>query len=96
MKLTLKYEGTTYALRLDDPDATSAIVLEAVCPKCGSSEWYVKGTGKRPGLDDRSYEADAVAMCCGARVGTIRAAVETIFGVREDRAVLEFGRARVY
>lgn len=96
MRLTLKYEGKTHTLRLEEPDSPRALVVDAVCPMCGAVEWYVQGRGKRPGLDDRSYDADAVSVCCGARAGTIRAGVDTIFGVTEDRNVLEMGRARVY
>lgn len=70
-------------------------VVEGVCPKCGAAPLKVQGTGRRPSADDRAWEADAVAVCCGAYVGTLRAEVNTLFGVREDRAVLE-GRCRVY
>jgi len=65
------------------------------CPHCAHAPLQVQGTGKRPSEDDRAYEADAVSVCCSRPVGLIRAEVSTLFGVREDRAVL-MGRCRVY
>jgi len=65
------------------------------CPLCGVTPLRVQGTGKRPSADDRAYEADGIAVCCSQPVGLIRAEVSTLFGVREDRAVL-VGRCRVY
>jgi hypothetical protein len=35
-------------------------------------------------------------MSCNDPVGWVYSERNTIFGVEEDRAVLEFGRARVY
>lgn len=70
-------------------------VFEGSCSSCGASPFKVAGTGMRPSLDDRAYEADGRCLLCGARVGTIRAEMSTIFGVREDNAVLR-GRPRVY
>jgi hypothetical protein len=46
--------------------------------------------------DDRAYEADGFCVGCGEAVGLIRAEVSTIFGLHEDAAVLQHGRARVY
>jgi hypothetical protein len=68
---------------------------EPPCPECGAKVWGVQGSGSRPSADDRAYEADGYATCCKARVGTIRFEPDTLFGVREDRAVLQ-GRCRVY
>lgn len=66
------------------------------CPGCGAAA-PLRLTGKNPYLskDDRALEAPAFAACCGAEVGLLRAEPETLFGVREDHAVLE-GRPRVY
>ena len=60
--------------------------------ECG---FKVQGTGRRPSEDDRAYEADAVAACCGQRVGLLRLEVSTLFGVREDEAVARLG-VRIY
>ena len=95
MRLSLKFNDNTYELHLEEPDSPCASAKGATCPACKAA-LVVRGTGKRPGTDDRSYEANAVSVCCESDVGLIVADVDTIFGVREDRAVLEFGRARVY
>ena len=73
-------------------DLARALVVDAVCPKCGAVEWYVQGRGKRPGLDDRSYEADAASVCCGASVGTIRAGVRGLERQDGDRMTPEEAR----
>ncbi len=77
------------------------------CPKCGHVEqaspghgvsgdvFKAAGTNKRIAPDDRHWEADAVALCCRAPIGTFRLEVNTLFGIREDIAVLQ-GRCRVY
>jgi hypothetical protein len=69
--------------------------VEGKCPGCGEELLVVRGTGRHIAADDRAYESDAIALCCELHVGTIRAEVDTIFGVREDEAVL-YGRPRVY
>lgn len=55
----------------------------------------VAGTGRRISSDDRAYEADAVALCCEKRVGLLRVETGTLFGVREDEAVMRLG-VRIY
>lgn len=70
-------------------------VADGACPHCGDAPFKVAGRNMRPSEDDRAYEADAVALCCRERVGTLRAEPSTLFGVREDERVLR-GRCRVY
>jgi len=70
-------------------------VAEGACPHCGSETFKVQGTNMHPSQDDRAYEADAKCAACDLYVGTLRAEMNTLFGVREDRAVLN-GRCRVY
>lgn len=65
------------------------------CPSCGSLLLTVRGKGMRISEDDRAYESDGHATCCGAYLGKLRVEPSTIFGLREDEAVL-YGRARVY
>ena len=77
-----------------EPQGDQAVV-EGDCPLCGSKSFGVQGTGQRPSADDRAWEADGVSTCCRRRVGVIRAEMDTLFGVREDEAVLN-GRCRVY
>jgi hypothetical protein len=70
------------------------------CNPADASDGYpprfkVAGTGRRPSADDRAWECDAHCLACKAHVGTLRAEMSTLFGVREDEAVLN-GRPRVY
>ena len=87
-------DGARRAVSLPTPDATHGVVLET-CPLCSSSLFRVSGTGRRPSKDDRAWEADAISMCCEKHVGVLRYETNTLFGVREDEAVLK-GRCRVY
>ncbi len=71
-------------------------VASGTCPHCGIEPFKLQGNGMRPSIDDRAYEADGYCVACHKRVGTIRAEPNTLFGVREDTAVLVHGRCRVY
>jgi hypothetical protein len=71
------------------------VVAPGQCPDCGETPWKVSGGTPYPSDDDRAYQATAVSLCCRRRAGIIRAEVDTLFGVREDDAVLN-GRCRVY
>lgn len=83
---TMPYEGADHVV----------VDVWAACPYC-AAEGPVKigGAGQRASADDRAWEADAGALCCRAFLGILRVEVSTLFGVREDRAVLA-GRCRVY
>lgn len=76
------------------PDADHAVV-DGKCPLCGCDDFKIAGTGRRFSSDDRAYEADAMSLCCDKPIGIIRYETNTLFGVREDEAVLK-GRCRVY
>jgi predicted RNA-binding Zn-ribbon protein involved in translation (DUF1610 family) len=92
VRVFLKMDGREIPL---EPGEVSARAPGFACPHCGG-ELVVQGRNTRDSQDDRALEADAYTACCGqVRVGTIRAEVDTIFGLREDRAVLQ-GRCRVY
>ena len=71
------------------------VIIDGACPLCGCKDFRTAGTGKRPSEDDRAWEADARALCCGKPVGVLRVETNTLFGVREDETVLR-GRCRVY
>ena len=63
------------------------------CSSCQAEHPAVRGTGITH-HDHDTYYASAVAVCCGAGL-RMETRVSTIFGIDEDRAVLN-GRARVY
>ena len=63
---------------------------------CKGTHMRIQGRGPRIAADDRAYVAEAYTECCNRHVGTMRYEPDTIFGIREDEAVLNNGRARVY
>jgi len=76
--------------RLNSPAADHA-VAEGKCPTCGAEPFRVRGTVPRIADDDRAYEAEAWCLACSASVGKLRVEVSTLFGLREDEAVLRLG-----
>jgi len=70
-------------------------IAEGLCPGCGTTPFRVQGLGLE-GDAEHGYRAGGVSVCCQQNVGWIYAVPETLFGSEEDRAVLSFGRARVY
>jgi hypothetical protein len=68
---------------------------DGACPGCNAVPFLVVGGGMQ-NIDDRTVRANGRCQSCGDAVGYIYAERATIFGAEEDRAVLEFGRARVY
>jgi hypothetical protein len=76
------------------PDGGAGIA-EGACPGCNVRPFHVVGGGMR-NIDDRTVRANGRCQSCGDAVGYIYAERATVFGAEEDRAVLEFGRARVY
>lgn len=60
---------------------------------CGCD--LVRGHGTRIGGHDY-YSARGRCVQCGTDHGELRAYVATLFGIEEDRRVLEYGRCRVY
>lgn len=92
MRLTIRTHG-------QDPRciyvrADGSALVEGACPHCHSDELLIAGTGRRASRDGNAHEADGYALCCGSYVGTIRADVDTIFGVREDEDVRELVASR--
>lgn len=83
-------------LKAEEPfQGADHAVVDGPCPHCGCLDFKVAGTGRRIASDDRAYEADAIAYCCNAHVGTLRLEVNTLFGLREDEAVGRMG-VRIY
>lgn len=100
MKITVNINAGRYNANVPFEGADHVVVGGVdKCPSCGrecekETPFKVRGTGNHP-IDHDTFSANAVALCCGAWVGTIRVKVDTIFGIEEDRRVLN-GRCRVY
>lgn len=94
MKITLLSPSGTRPCKAPYEGADH-VAAEGACPQCKANPFKVAGNGMRPSADDRAWEADATCWACRKHVGTLRVDTGTLFGVREDRAVLE-GRCRVY
>ena len=93
MKITLKLDGGTRAAKRPYEKADHVVVTGA-CPHCGVEPFKAKGRGVSS-KDHDSYYAEADCVDCGKFVGTIRAKMDTLFGIEEDERVLS-GRYRVY
>jgi hypothetical protein len=94
MKVVLISEGARRPCTLPHKECDH-VVAEGACPHCKATPFKVAGGGMQPSADDQAYEATARALCCGKGVGTLRAEMNTLFGVEEDERVLN-GRCRVY
>jgi hypothetical protein len=109
VKLTLTMrDGSVRSLTVTD--GADCAVAEGVCPECGEP-LLVQGAGKHIESHDTYaadgyciHCIRALGECTNrnplefyakAHVGVIRAKVNTLFGLKEDEAVLR-GRARVY
>lgn len=94
MNITLSI-GSTSVVAHHESGERHVAVPPFTCPACGQKTDAVLGAEPEIAGHD-VYECDAHAACCMAKVGRLRVtAVPTVFGLSEDRAVLQ-GRARVY
>jgi len=76
-------------------EGVAFVHADGACPKCGTDDFKVAGAGCGASADDRAWESTAYCLACKSHVGTLRVESNTLFGVREDQAVLN-GRMRVY
>lgn len=77
-------------------DGADHVVVDGMaCPACANpAPLKVRGGG----IESRDHDSEtaiATALCCGAPVGQLWVTFSTVFGIEEDRAVLN-GRPRVY
>ena len=93
-KMYLVQDGKRRRIELPFEGAKAARCEGEVCPTC-KEPLMVAGSGRHPSEDDRAWEAEGYSVCCKVHVGKIRVETGTLFGVREDEAVLN-GRCRVY
>lgn len=82
IRARLPYEGAEY------------VVLSAPCPSCDTPAAPIAGKGVDT-TTHSTHEAEAIATCCGARVGRLIVTLDTLFGIEEDNRVLN-GPWRVY
>lgn len=87
MKITVITSDRVHAARVPFEGADH-VLADDVC------HGRIKGSNPRDTGHD-TMESDAHCVC-GEHVGFIRIKISTIFGLKEDRAVLEHSRARVY
>lgn len=91
MRLSFRPLGGTVDLPLPPEGGAGVLIpVPGPCPACGAAEFLVGGLGKRPSHDGQAWEADARAECCGGHVGLLRIETDTLFGVREDRAMQRY------
>ena len=88
------HEGTTMSLPVP-PEGQGYILAERIeCGKCGRRPVHIVcGEADIASFDE--WGARAVCGHCGGGCGRVRVQVSTLFGLDEDRAVLQ-GRCRVY
>lgn len=94
--LEIQRANGTVDKRAIDPQGHVGIASGA-CPGCGANPFCVVGGNKRI-HNPNMLKADGRCKKCGDAVGYVFARVDTIFGLEEDRAVLDgnFGRCRGY
>lgn len=77
------------------PETSELGVAAGSCPGCGAEPFLLRASA--PEIYDRStLRGNGHAECCGDAVGFVYAVRDTLFGLEEDRAMLQWGRARVY
>lgn len=77
------------------PEHERWIDVTGSCPSCEADSLRVIGDERQQDIGHDTVTAPALALCCGATVGTVRVTLGTIFGLEEDARVLH-GRCRVY
>jgi hypothetical protein len=99
MKITVNIGGRTHTAHQPYDGAPSVEVNGWTCERlflaaaCGSQ--YVAGIKGTDEVGHDTHTAKAGCARCGATVGTIKVAFNTLFGIEEDARVLN-SRCRVY
>ena len=93
MKIKLTMGGKVYIARRPFPEC-EYVEVPGEAPHCDGITLQVKGDGDVvTGYD--TYTVDALCARCKEPVGILVTTVKTLFGIEEDRRVLN-GRCRVY
>lgn len=76
-------------------DGADHVVVERACPNGECRDTPMKVRARESLTNHDIIVGVAFCLCCKRAVGTLEVKVSTIFGVEEDRRVLN-GRVRVY
>lgn len=94
MRAVLVVDGRRH-VATSAPGHAAAATFAVQCPGCKAGPpLAVRGLGIHT-REHAAYVARAACVRCGAVVGSLRAEVETVFGLEEDERVLA-GPWRVY
>jgi hypothetical protein len=85
-------EGPQVELPRPPPRAEAAEAPGETCPACRKP---LRLAGRNPVEGERTVESAAYCAACDAPLGRLVVELATLFGLEEDRAVLN-GRCRVY
>lgn len=99
VRVTIEIGGRKYVAKQPFANADHVVIAGVKkCPACGETfEEGIKAMGSGKHIENHdTYKATGHAKCCGQVIGTLRATVDTIFGLEEDEAVLLRSRCRVY
>jgi len=94
MKITVTTSGGVFKARLPYDGAGYVVVSGLECPEC-NAEGGLRVRGPSPVTDHDTMRSRAVCADCDQGVGHITVKFNTIFGIEEDKRVLN-GRCRVY
>lgn len=93
MRIILTIAEKNHVMRVPYPDAPFVVSNDDLrCPHCDTE---IKARMPHPTIEFDTYRGDAVCAGCDRKIGHMTAKVSTIFGIEEDRRVLE-GHCRVY
>jgi hypothetical protein len=101
-KRTIVWLEIQFANRVEKRAVTSELGAKSAtaagaCPGCGTEPFLIQGSDRRtdPNRSRDQEMANGRCIACGDAVGYIYARHDTIFGLEEDKAIID-GRARVY
>lgn len=108
MKITIVLDNGTRRVAKLPYENAPFVVMRCECPngcaetkadnRIGSeieAHTKISGTGIKHHNHD-TFFADAIALCCKKKIGTIETKVETLFGIEEDELVLSGRYGKVY
>jgi hypothetical protein len=100
MKITIVLDNGSRRKAHQPYDNARHVEIDMLCPngclhKAAPQPLKISGSGIKHCSHD-TYYADAVALCCMKKIGTIEVRVSTIFGIEEDEIINSGRYGRVY